>query len=135
MAIGQSYASGAISLAFLLIAGFGLHNATEGFGIAAPLSGSRPSWKFLAVLGLIGGGPTFLGAIIGTSFAFPLASVFFLSLAAGAIVYVIRELLYIGISAQTGKVKTTSLAPMLALAAGLFAGFITELVIKAAAGK
>ena len=39
-----------ISLALVLIIGFGLHNATEGFGIVGPFSGSeeRPSWGFLA---------------------------------------------------------------------------------------
>jgi zinc transporter, ZIP family len=64
LAIGQSAAAGEISLAVPLIVGFGLHNATEGFGIVAPLAGepSRPGWGFLALLGLIGGGPTFLGA-------------------------------------------------------------------------
>jgi ZIP family zinc transporter len=39
LAIGQSYASGAIGLAIILIIGFGAHNATEGFGIAGPLTG------------------------------------------------------------------------------------------------
>src|SRR5438128_1936613 len=38
LAIGQSYASGAVALAVVLIVGFGAHNATEGFGIAAPLT-------------------------------------------------------------------------------------------------
>ncbi len=63
LAIGQSAASDEISLAIVLIIGFGLHNATEGLGICAPLAGDkdRPSWGFLALLGLIGGGPTFLG--------------------------------------------------------------------------
>ena len=59
LAIGQSAAQDEISLALLLVIGFGLHNATEGFGIVAPLSGSEslPSWRFLGLLGLIGGGP------------------------------------------------------------------------------
>ena len=67
LAIGQAGAPGAISLAIVLIIGFGLHNATEGFGIVAPLSGEpvRPSWRFLLLLGLIGGGPTFVGTLIG----------------------------------------------------------------------
>src|SRR5437588_764867 len=67
LAIGQSAASDKISLALLLIIGFGAHNATEGFGIVAPLSEEhdRPTWGFLTVLGLIGGGPTFLGTIVG----------------------------------------------------------------------
>jgi ZIP family zinc transporter len=45
----------------MLIIGFGLHNATEGFGIGAPLTGDRPSWAFLTVLGVIGGARTFFG--------------------------------------------------------------------------
>jgi zinc transporter, ZIP family len=36
LAIGQAASSGALSLATLLIVGFGLHNATEGFGIVGP---------------------------------------------------------------------------------------------------
>ena len=62
LAIGQSAASGEISLALLLIIGFGLHNATEGFGIVAPLpSGRSDPAGDSALLGLIGGGPTFVG--------------------------------------------------------------------------
>jgi len=44
LAIGNSAATGQLALAVLLIIGFGLHNATEGFGIVAPLAGNRPSW-------------------------------------------------------------------------------------------
>jgi ZIP family zinc transporter len=67
LAIGQSAAAGEVALALTLIIGFGLHNATEGFGIVGPMAGeaNRPSWRFLFLLGLIGGGPTFLGAIVG----------------------------------------------------------------------
>jgi ZIP family zinc transporter len=58
LAIGQSAATGATSLALILVIGFALHNATEGFGLAAPLtSGALPSWSFLGLAGLIGGGP------------------------------------------------------------------------------
>src|SRR5581483_9749374 len=55
----------AISLATVLIIGFALHNATEGFGIVGPLGAVRPSWGWLALAGLVGGGPTFLGSIVG----------------------------------------------------------------------
>src|ERR671937_945596 len=60
--ISQPAARDEINLAIVLIIGFGLHNATEGLGICAPLSGDaeRPSWGFLGLLGLVGGGPTFL---------------------------------------------------------------------------
>src|SRR5437773_7862949 len=63
LAIGQSAAQDQLSLAYVLVIGFGLHNATEGFGIVAPLAGDAdpPSWRFLGLLGVIGGLPTFLG--------------------------------------------------------------------------
>jgi ZIP family zinc transporter len=65
LAIGVSAKSGAIALATVLLIGFGLHNATEGFGIVGPLGGVRPSWAWLGLAGLVGGGPTFLGTIVG----------------------------------------------------------------------
>ena len=75
--IGQSAATGAISLALVLIIGFGLHNATEGFGIIGPMSGEAeiPSWGFLGLMGLIGGGPTFLGTVIGQFMISPFVGV------------------------------------------------------------
>jgi zinc transporter, ZIP family len=97
LAIGQSAVTGAIGLATILIIGFDAHNATESFGIAAPLaSGDRPSWGFLGIAGLIGGGPTFLGTIIGSLVVNPFVFVLCLALAAGSILYVVGELLHIG---------------------------------------
>lgn len=95
LAIGNSAASGDLSLAWVLIIGFGLHNATEGFGIVAPLAmdAERPSWRRLALLGLIGGGPTLVGTLIGQIWVNDLLSIAFLSLAAGSVLYVIIELL------------------------------------------
>ena len=65
LAIGVSAQAGEIGLATVLIIGFALHNATEGFGIVGPLGGVRPSWRWLGLAGLVGGGPTFLGAMVG----------------------------------------------------------------------
>ncbi len=98
LAIGQSAASGATSLALLLFIGFGFHNATEGFGIVGPLVARdvRPSWSWLGLAGLIGGGPTFLGTVVGTAVDSPLLFVAFLALAAGAILYVVGELIVAG---------------------------------------
>ncbi|HXY72688.1 MAG TPA: zinc permease, partial [Actinomycetota bacterium] len=95
LAIGQSAAAGEVSLALLLIIGFGLHNATEGFGIVGPAvaNGIRPTWKWLFLAGLIGGGPTFLGTIVGSAFDSEFLFVAFLLLAAGAILYVVGELI------------------------------------------
>ena len=99
LAIGQSAHAGEVSLALLLVIGFAAHNATEGFGIVGPLAAAdvRASWRWLAIAGLVGGGPTFLGTIVGTAFASTVyISVAFLSLAAGAILYVIGELFSAG---------------------------------------
>jgi ZIP family zinc transporter len=128
LAIGQAGAQGAISLAVVLIVGFGLHNATEGFGIVAPLSGDpvRPSWRFLALLGLIGGGPTFVGTLIGQAWASEELSILFLALAAGSILYVVIELFNVN-----RRLASKTLITWFVLA-GLFLGFATEFVVAAA---
>jgi ZIP family zinc transporter len=94
LAIGQSAHTGDTKLALLLVIGFALHNTTEGFGIVGPLAGAdvRASWKWIGLFGLIGGAPTFLGTIVGTSFSSSYLSVAFLALAGGAILYVVGEL-------------------------------------------
>src|SRR5439155_1849428 len=94
LAIGQAAAASEISLAVTLIVGFGLHNATEGFGICGPISGegTQPTWGFLAVLGLIGGAPTFLGTLLGQAWSSEAMSVVFFAVAAGSILYVVQEL-------------------------------------------
>jgi ZIP family zinc transporter len=94
LAIGQSAASGQLALALVLIIGFGLHNATEGFGVTGPLAAEEqhPSWGFLGLLGLIGGGPTFIGTMIGYAWVSEALQVTFFALAAGSILYVVIEL-------------------------------------------
>jgi zinc transporter, ZIP family len=98
LAIGQSAATGAVAFAVVLVIGFALHNITEGFGIAAPLAldSSRPSWGFLLTAGLIGGGPTFLGTVVGYMFTSTYIYVLFLALAAGALLYIINEMFHLG---------------------------------------
>jgi ZIP family zinc transporter len=128
LAIGNSAAAGQLSLALLLVIGFGLHNATEGFGIAAPLAatGARPPWRYLGVLGLIAGGPTFLGTLVGQRFTNETVSIAFLALAAGSILYVIIELLAIGRRMAVKEVTTWGIL------LGLLLGFATEAVVAAA---
>ncbi len=96
LAIGQGHAAGAVHLAWLLTIGFALHNATEGFGIAAPLSGHKVSWGFLGFMAVIAGGPTFLGAGLGSWLVSKPIEIFCLSLAAGTILYIVGELLHLG---------------------------------------
>lgn len=130
LAIGGSAGAGDISLAVLLVIGFGLHNATEGFGITAPLTADteadRPSWPFLLLLGLIGGGPTFLGTLIGHSVTSEPVSVIFLTLAAGSILYVVIQL--IGVGSKSGRRDLLAWGILI----GLLAGFITDFIVTAA---
>jgi zinc transporter, ZIP family len=91
LAIGVSASTGEIGLATVLIVGFALHNATEGFGIVGPLGDVRPSWRWLAVAGLVGGGPTFLGSMVGYNVTSEPLELAFYAVAGGAILYVIGE--------------------------------------------
>jgi ZIP family zinc transporter len=128
LAIGVSARAGAVSLATVLIIGFGLHNATEGFGIVGPLGDVKPSWRWLGLAGLIGGGPTFLGTMVGyavTSNALELA---FYALAGGAIIYVIGEI-WNGMRRYGYRELG-----LVMLSAGFLLGVITDLVISYGGG-
>lgn len=126
LAIGQGYTSGAVRLAWLLAIGFALHNATEGFGIAAPLSGQPVSWRFLGLTGLVAGGPTFLGAVLGGVWVNKPTETFCLALAAGTILYIIGELLHLG--RQLEEEATVEIG----LLVGFFVAMGTEFVLVAA---
>ena len=81
LSIGASAASGATAVAAALIVGFALHNATEGFGVAAPLVGRVvPTWGQILLAGLIAGGPTFIGTIVASK-----TNDFFIAAIVGAI--------------------------------------------------
>ena len=127
LAIGHSAGSGQIAFATLLIIGFGLHNATEGFGIVGPLVGeNKPSWRFLGLAGLIGGGPTFLGTVVGYYLISLAMSILCLSLAAGTLVYILGELFNVnrrpGAKLQAGW----------GLTVGLLLAFITDMILEMA---
>jgi ZIP family zinc transporter len=123
LAIGVSARTGAIGLATVLIIGFALHNATEGFGIVGPLGDVKPSWRWLGLAGLIGGGPTFLGSLVGygvTSHPLELA---FYAAAGGAILYVIGEV-WNGMRRYGHRELG-----LVMLAAGFLVGVITDLIV------
>jgi zinc transporter, ZIP family len=129
LAIGGASRTGAIGLATILIIGFGLHNMTEGFGIAAPLATSaRPSWAFLGLTGLIAGGPTFLGTLLGYGTQSDQAFVLFLGLAAGSIFYVVSELLHVGRRFALREIA------MWGIFLGFLSGYGTDLILTWAGG-
>jgi zinc transporter, ZIP family len=117
LAIGESAHVGAIAFTGVLAVGFALHNITEGFGIAAPMTTEtkQASWRFLGLVGLIGGGPTFVGTWIGYLASSTYFSVAFLAVAAGALLYVLNELFNLG--------RKLNSPP--AFAWGLLLGFLT----------
>src|SRR5438034_651120 len=125
LAIGQSAAAGELRLALVLVIGFALHNATEGFGIVGPMSGEAdlPSWRFLGALGLIAGGPTFVGTVIGQTFHNETVFAAFLALAAGSILYVVIELL--AVARKLGHKDFTTWGILL----GLILGFATDMIL------
>jgi ZIP family zinc transporter len=125
LAIGQASSSGAIQLASVLLIGFGLHNMTEGFGIAAPLTaGTRPSWAFLGLAGLIAGGPTFVGSVVGYSVQSTPVFVLCLALAAGSILYVVAELFHVGRRFHLPEMATWGVL------LGFMLGFGTDLLLS-----
>ncbi len=123
LAIGVASKSGEIALAGTLIIGFALHNATEGFGIVGPLQGTRPTWRWLILAGVIGGGPTFLGTMVGYRVSSEPLELAFLAVAAGAILFVIGEL-------WTGAVRRAGRNLVLSgIIGGFLLGFATDLVL------
>jgi zinc transporter, ZIP family len=128
LAIGVSARAGEVGLATVLIVGFGLHNATEGFGIVGPLGDVRPSWKWLALVGLIGGGPTFLGSMVGYNVTSHPLELAFYAVAGGAILYVIGEIWH-----GMRRYGHRELGLVL-LATGFATGVLTDLVVAYGGG-
>ena len=123
LAIGVSASTGEIALATVLIVGFALHNATEGFAIVGPLGSVRPSWGWLGLAGLIGGAPVFLGAMVGYELNSEPLELAFYGLAGGAVLYVIGE-----VWSAMRRYGHRELGLWL-LSAGFLAGVITDLVV------
>jgi zinc transporter, ZIP family len=124
LAIGVSAKTGAIGLATVLVIGFALHNATEGFGIVGPLGSVRPSWRWLLLAGLVGGGPTFLGTLVGYQVHSSSLELAFYGLAGGAILYVVGE---IWTGMRRHGMRELGLW---FLALGFLAGVATDLVVS-----
>jgi zinc transporter, ZIP family len=128
LAIGVSARAGAISLATVLIIGFALHNATEGFGIVGPLGDVKPSWRWLGLAGLIGGGPTFLGSIVGYAVTSAPLELAFYAVAGGAILYVIGEV-WNGMRRYGHRELG-----LLMVSAGFMVGVVTDLIVSYGGG-
>ncbi len=126
VAIGSSYAVGALALGAFLIVGFAIHNTTEGLAIVAPVASSNPSLRRLGLLGLIAGAPAILGAWIGAAAFNTSVAAFLFGLGAGAIVQVIVQLLP---SLRDGAGRTLHPAAVGGMLGGMAIMFGTGLVV------
>jgi ZIP family zinc transporter len=130
LAIGTSFAAGALGLGTVLVIGFALHNSTEGFGILGPgmMAGVRFSVPRLLGLGVLGGGPTFLGTVVGSLVSSSTVSTLFYGLAAGAILYVVLQM------ARPMLAPETRHYAMLGVLVGFLLAFVTDLLIVVGGG-
>jgi zinc transporter, ZIP family len=128
LAIGTSFALGELTLGTFLIVGFMIHNVTEGLGIAAPAAeGRAPGFGRLAVLALIAGAPTILGAWIGGYLTSDVLGVLFFSLAAGAALQVVVEVVrYVARRAPGGLTSGYAVGGFLS---GLAIMYVTGLLV------
>jgi zinc transporter ZupT len=126
VAIGSSYAAGALALGAFLVVGFAIHNTTEGLAIVAPIANLRPSIGRLAVLGLIAGAPAVLGAWIGAAAFNASLAAFLFGFGAGAIVQVIVQL---APSLRDGEGRTLHPGAVAGLLAGMALMFVTGLLV------
>ncbi|MBV9454028.1 MAG: hypothetical protein JOZ19_07925, partial [Rubrobacter sp.] len=119
-----------------LVVGFAVHKATEGFGILSPMvrHGSVVPWGTLLLLGAIGGGPTFVGTIVGSLWTLVPLSVFVLALAAGALLYVLKELVIrvLFASIQQREAVHVLAIVMLPLVLGFMIGLVTTELVEGA---
>jgi zinc transporter, ZIP family len=126
VAIGSSYAAGALALGAFLVVGFAIHNTTEGLAIVAPIAKLSPSLGRLAVLGLVAGAPAVLGAWIGAAAFNASLAAFLFGFGAGAIVQVIVQL---APSLRDGEGRTLHPVAVAGLLAGMALMFVTGLLV------
>ena len=93
LAIGSAYSLANIALGTFLVIGFTIHNVTEGVAIISPISTRKFKFKNLIFLGIIGGGPTIIGVIVGGFAYTAFWAIIFLGVGAGAIFQVVYAIL------------------------------------------
>ena len=127
LAIGVSYATGALALGAFLVVGFAIHNTTEGLAIVAPVSRERPPLKRLVLLGLVAGAPAILGAWIGASAFNSSVAAFLFGMGAGAIAQVCVQL---APTLRDGQNRLLHPVAAAGLLAGMAVMFATGLLVS-----
>jgi zinc transporter, ZIP family len=126
VAIGSSYAVGALALGAFLVIGFAIHNTTEGLAIVGPLAERRPALGRLVALGLVAGAPAILGAWIGAAAFNASVAAFLFGFGAGAIAQVIVQL---APSLRDDDGRTLHPAAVAGLLGGMAIMFATGLLV------
>ena len=127
LACGAAIAVGHVSLSAFLIVGFAIHNTTEGFAIAAPMTRTKAMILRLVCLGLIAGTPAIFGTWIGGFSYSPFATVIFLSIGAGAIFQVVVSIIQYMREENENTLSSTSI--ILGIGLGLFVMYLTSILI------
>jgi zinc transporter ZupT len=129
LAIGSSYATGALALGAALVVGFAIHNTTEGLAIVAPLARARqaPSLRRLVALGLLAGAPAILGTWIGAAAFNPTIAALLFGMGVGAIAQVIVQ---IAPSLRDGAGRMLHPVTAGGIAVGMLAIYVTGLLVS-----
>jgi ZIP family zinc transporter len=124
LTVGQSMATTLQGPGMLVVLGVALQGLILGAVVAAPVVGQPMSAGRLLLLAAIVAGPSVGGIVVGTSWVGPGLELLVLSLAAGTLVYVLRELL-------RGRLEDVSaVGAMWGLAVGLLLALAAELLVE-----
>ena len=124
LTVGQSMATSFEGPGMLVVLGVALQGLISGAVVAAPVVGQPMSPGRLLLLATIVAGPSVGGIIVGTSWVGPGLELLVLSLAAGTLVYVLRELL-------RGRLEDVSaVGAMWGMAVGLLLALAAELLVE-----
>lgn len=128
LAIGGAYALGEFATTLLLIVGFMVHNLTEGIAVVAPVVRTEFRWSHLIWLGLLAGGPTVAGTLLGAFAYTAMWAVLFLAIGAGAVFQVVIEITRHQLR-QGGFANVVSGASLAGFALGLALMYLTGLFV------
>ena len=93
-------------------------------GISGPMAASKTGVRQPLILGFVAGSPTILGSVIGSQAYSPALGTLFFAVAAGALLYVIIELIRVTSSPEWSK--TT----FIGILVGVLLMFATGLLVR-----
>jgi ZIP family zinc transporter len=124
LSVGQSMATSLAGPGGLVVLGVALHSLVDGAAVAAPVVGQPMPAARVFLLAAIVAGPSLLGIVVGTAWVGPGLELLVLSVAAGTLIYVLRELL------RARLEDVGAVGAMWALVVGMLLGLGSELVTE-----